>query len=197
MKLVKRSSNKKEELCNLNFSNVTLKAGNKVILNNESLCIDYSNIILLKGEIGSGKSTILKAIAGVCEVEQGSIINTCSGHITSSIYIHSQPELNFLTGYIKDELSILGIEDYEPFKEYINESVYELNGGALKKISLLMALHISQGRIILADEPLDMLDDTQAENLAKIIIEYSKKIPFIIATHDTYFDEYADGVIYL
>lgn len=181
----------------LNFENVSLKAGSKTILENESFNITYNNMVILKGPIGSGKSSILKAIAGIYHLENGEISSTYNNDKVEAIYIHSQPELNFLTGYIKDELQILGIRDYTPFEKYINKSVYELSGGALKKISLLMALHISNGRIILADEPLDMLDDIEAESLSKTIMEYSKTAPFIIATHDIHFDKYADVLLKL
>ena len=180
------------------FENVSLYAGDKVILENESFNITYNNIVILKGQIGSGKSTILKAIAGLQKLKQGNIYSyNKNNEKAEAVYIHSQPELNFLTGYIKDELKILGIQDYTPFEKYLNKSVYELSGGALKKISLLMALHISNSRIILSDEPLDMLDDIEAESLSKVIIEYSKKTPFIIATHDKHFDDYADVLINL
>lgn len=180
------------------FENVSLYAGDKVILEHESFNITYNNIVILKGQIGSGKSTILKAVAGLQKLKQGNIYSyNKNNENAGAIYVHSQPELNFLTGYIKDELKLLGITDYSPFEKYLNKSVYELSGGALKKISLLMALHISNGRIILSDEPLDMLDDIEAENLSKIIIEYSKKTPFIIATHDKHFDDYADVLINL
>lgn len=180
------------------FDSITLKAGNKIILENESANITYSRMVIIKGRIGSGKSTILKAIAGIHKLTCGQIhsYNKNNENI-GAIYIHSQPELNFLTGYIKDELKILGIKDYTPFEKYLNKSIYELSGGALKKISLLMALHISNGRIILSDEPLDMLDDMEAESLSQVIKEYSKKIPFIIATHDKYFDNTADVLITL
>ncbi len=177
------------------FDNVSLYAGDKVILEQECFNITYSNIVILKGQIGSGKSTILKAIAGINKLNSGSIFSYNEN--AGAVYVHSQPELNFLTGYIKDELKILGIKDYSPFEKYLNKSIYELSGGALKKISLLMALHISSGRIILSDEPLDMLDDIEAENLSKVIIEYSKHTPFIIATHDKHFDKYADVLISL
>ncbi len=180
------------------FENVSLYAGDKVILENESFNITYNNIVILKGQIGSGKSTILKAVAGLQKLKQGNIYSyNKNNEKAEAVYIHSQPELNFLTGYIKDELKLLGITDYSPFEKYLNKSVYELSGGALKKISLLMALHISNGRIILSDEPLDMLDDIEAESLSKVIIEYSKKTPFIIATHDKHFDDYADVLINL
>lgn len=180
------------------FENVSLYAGDKVILENESFNITYNNIVILKGQIGSGKSTILKAVAGLQKLKQGNIYSyNKNNENAGAIYVHSQPELNFLTGYIKDELKLLGITDYSPFEKYLNKSVYELSGGALKKISLLMALHISNSRIILSDEPLDMLDDIEAENLSKVIIEYSKNTPFIIATHDKHFDDYADVLINL
>lgn len=180
------------------FENVSLNAGSKAILDNESFNITYNNIVILKGQIGSGKSTILKAIAGINKLSGGSISTyNKNNENTGAVYVHSQPELNFLTGYIKDELKLLGITDYTPFEKYLNKSVYELSGGALKKISLLMALHISNGRIILSDEPLDMLDDIEADNLSKVIIEYSKQTPFIIATHDKHFDDYADVLINL
>lgn len=189
--------NKRLEKYSLIFNDVSLKAGDKIILENESFNITYENMVLLKGPIGSGKSSILKAVAGIYSLANGEILSTCSKEKVDAIYIHSQPELNFLTGYIKDELQILGIKDYTPFEKYINKSVYELSGGALKKISLLMALHISNGRIILADEPLDMLDDIEAKNLSETIIEYSKTAPFIIATHDTHFDNFADVLLKL
>lgn len=180
------------------FDSVSLNAGEKVILDQISFNITYNNIVILKGQIGSGKSTILKAVAGINKLSSGSIFSYNKNNDNAdAVYVHSQPELNFLTGYIKDELKILGIKDYTPFEKYLNKSVYELSGGALKKISLLMALHISNGRIILSDEPLDMLDDIEADNLSKVIMEYSKHTPFIIATHDKHFDNYADVLINL
>lgn len=190
-------NNNKNHLYNLAFNNVTLKAGSKIIIENKSININYSNMVILKGVSGSGKSTLLKAIAGIKELSSGNIASLKNKENIEAIFIHCQPELNFLTGYIKDELDILGIKDYSLYNEFLYKSVYELNGGALKKISLLMALHISNGRIILADEPLDMLDDIQADYLSKTIIEYSKNVPFIIATHDKHFDEYADVIITL
>ena len=65
--------NKDTEKYKLIFSNVTLKAGSKVILENESFNITYNNMVILKGPIGSGKSSILKAIAGIYHLENGEI----------------------------------------------------------------------------------------------------------------------------
>lgn len=183
---------------NLDFSNLTLLSGNKIILENENLSINFSRMVIIKGTVGAGKSTILKMLGGIIENKSGShIIKDFNNNVINSVYIHSQPELNFITGYINDELKLAGIEDFAPFEKYLNKTVYELSGGALKKLSLLMAVNYCNGRIILADEPLDMLDDKEAESLAKLIIDYSNTTPFIIATHDKHFDDTADVIIEL
>ena len=97
------------------FDNVSICAGDKAILENESFDITYNNIVILKGQIGSGKSTILKAIAGINKLKSGSI-SACNknNENAGAVYVHSQPELNFLTGYIKDELKILGVSKIIP-----------------------------------------------------------------------------------
>ena len=79
----------------LNFENVSLKAGSKTILENESFNITYNNMVILKGSIGSGKSSILKAIAGIYHLENGEISSTFNNQKVEVVYIHSQPELNF------------------------------------------------------------------------------------------------------
>ena len=91
--------NKDTEKYKLIFSNVTLKAGSKTILENESFNITYNNMVILKGPIGSGKSSILKAVAGIYRLENGEILSTSNNEKVEAIYIHSQPELNFITGY--------------------------------------------------------------------------------------------------
>ncbi len=179
------------EVDNLNFS-----FDNKLIFQNLSFKISYNRILLIKGSVGSGKTTLLKLIAGIYKdnQENKNILNQDNkGKNISSIYIHSRPEFNFVTGYIKDEINFSNLDE-EHFKDYISKSVYELSGGELKKISILMALS-SRDKVILLDEPLDMLDDILCKSMSEFIINKSNKSPFIIATHDDYFDNYADVII--
>lgn len=204
IKIIKNNSKDIENLENksskyiLEFKDLTLLSGSKVILENENLSVNFARMVIIKGTVGAGKSTILKMLGGIINNKGGNhIIKDFDDNIKSCVYIHSQPELNFITGYINDELKLAGINDFTPFEKYLNKTVYELSGGALKKLSLLMAVNYCNGRVILADEPLDMLDDKEAENLASLIIEYSKTAPFIIATHDKHFDNIADIIIEL
>jgi ABC-type lipoprotein export system ATPase subunit len=51
--------------------------------------------------------------------------------------------------------------------------------------------------LILADEPFNMLDDFEIENLKNTIIESSKNACFIITTHEDLLDDYSDNIIWL
>ncbi len=265
------------------------------------MTIPYGNILVIKGRVGTGKSTLLRSIAGVVELSSGDIINSINSHINSqssdavdvlngvhsqssdavdvlsdvhsqssdavdvlcgvhsqssdavdvlsgvhsqssdavdssncthlsshancvakdssdtvsntkydhqvndikildSIYLHSSAEFNFVTGYLKDELILSSVltdanSDISRFSEFIDRSIYDLSGGELKRLSIMIALEMGRDKVILLDEPLDMLDDEYASMISREIIEMSKTTPFIIATHDTHFDDYADTII--
>ncbi len=182
----------------LDINNISLELNENKIFDNLNIRCDYSNIVVIKGAVGSGKSTLLKMMSGVVSQSAGTIsnINISTQDSVECIYIHSQAEFNFITGYVKDELKFAGIDEAE-FQNVLNRSVYDLSGGELKKISLIMAMNTHKDCVILLDEPLDMLDDVQADNMVSLIVEKSKAIPFIISTHDSHFDKVADFIIQL
>ena len=240
----------------LTFNSVTISFNdNEPLFDNLDMRIPYGNILVIKGRVGTGKSTLLRSIAGVVELN-GEIVNSASGvhldvsnedgsnasstndlssnedgsngsstndlssneggsnasstndlssnedgvKILDSIYLHSSAEFNFVTGYLKDELILSSIltdknSDISKFSEFMDRSIYDLSGGELKRLSIMIALEMGRDKVILLDEPLDMLDDKYATLISKEIIEMSKTTPFIIATHDTHFDDYADTII--
>lgn len=180
----------------LSFNNISLKVCNKIILENETVSFTYSRIVLVKGAVGSGKTTILKMIAGLSDFIGEILHQNSNQENVKCVFLHSAAEFNFITGYIDDELTLTGI-DKSKFEAYKGRSVYDMSGGELKKLSILMALEGRGEEVILMDEPLDMLDDIEAQNMAELIIEYSKKRPFIMATHDCHFDHVADVIINL
>ena len=209
----------KEERVNplffLTFNAVTISFNdNEPLFDNLDTTIPYGNILVIKGRVGTGKSTLLRSIAGVVDLGCGEIINgrrgsvdlSCGNNfneatkILDSIYLHSSAEFNFVTGYLKDELILSSIltdknSDISKFSEFMDRSIYDLSGGELKRLSIMIALEMGHDKVILLDEPLDMLDDEYASLISSEIIEMSKTTPFIIATHDTHFDDYADTII--
>lgn len=186
----------KNSLFFLQINDLSFNIDDKIIFSNLSFNVSFSNIVLIKGRVGSGKTTLLKLIAGIFgDYTKNISIKNRDSEELKSIFIHSRPEFNFVTGYIKDEIDFCGLDEKD-FEKYLDKSVYELSGGELKKISIIMALSYSD-KLILLDEPLDMLDDYQSEIVSKFIIEKSKNAPFIIATHDNHFDDFADVIVEL
>jgi energy-coupling factor transporter ATP-binding protein EcfA2 len=157
---------------------------------------EFSRILLVKGSIGSGKTLLLKALAGVYGTK-GELSLTANGTAASTdgYFVHSQPEFNFVTANVADEAAFAGIYVKRPDK-FPNKSVKKLSGGELKKISVMFSLY-SFYNLLLLDEPLEMLDDDESKSVSEYICEVSKEKAVIIATHSSRFDTVADSAVCL
>jgi energy-coupling factor transporter ATP-binding protein EcfA2 len=155
---------------------------------------EFSRILLIKGSIGSGKTLLLKALAGVYGTE-GELSLTADGIAanTDGYFVHSQPEFNFVTANVADEAAFAGIEHPDRFPD---KPVKKLSGGELKKISVMFSLY-SFHNLLLLDEPLEMLDDDELNSVSEYISEVSKEKAVIIATHSSRFDTVADSAVCL
>lgn len=193
--IIKRGDQTPLFFLKLNSVSVGFEEGN-LLFDSVDLTIEYSRLLILKGRVGMGKSTLLKAIAGIVPLISGEILNQdINDEEVSSIYIHPSSEFNFVTGYVKDELILSGLALDSIDKDFLDRSIYDMSGGELKRLSVSMALADNRYKVILLDEPLDMLDDSYSELISNQIIESSRTKAMIIATHDTHFDDVADVII--
>ena len=79
---------------------------------------------------------------------------------------------------IKKTLKKVGIE------KDINEKIYSLSGGEQQRVSLARTL-LKPSKLILADEPTGNLDESNRNDIIKILLEMQKKgKTIIIVTHD-------------
>ena len=152
----------------------------------------------LIGSSGSGKSTILKGLAGINKIESGNIyidgldisnIDTSDvlAYLDQNEYIFSDGFENNITVY--DSYSMIGIDK---IKNSIDKYVYntiskskncnELSGGEKKTVAIFRKL-IQESSILLLDEPFTGVD----KKLSKILMDELLKLEdktIIMVTHD-------------
>jgi ATP-binding cassette subfamily F protein uup len=163
----------------------------KCIVDDVSLAIEDNDKIGIVGVNGTGKSTLLKIIAGI-EDYDGEIIRkkdlTISYLPQDSLFNKENTVLNEVYNYIdkktpdyeiKAMLTKFGITQF-------NQSIKELSGGQLKRISLSIAL-LKPCELLILDEPTNHLDSEMIEYLEKYLIKRNKAL--LMVTHDRYFLE--------
>ena len=165
--------------------------------------------LLVLGNSGIGKSTLLHNLAGILRPKSGLIkifdqdISKLSeleldkfrgqnigiifqrSHFVNSLSVGENLELaKFLgrnkKGNIKETLDNLKILDK------INKKPKELSQGERQRASIALAI-INSPKLILADEPTSSLDDTNCSNVIKILKEQALKYQaqLIVITHDS------------
>ena len=165
--------------------------------------------LLVLGNSGIGKSTLLHNLAGILRPKSGSIkifdqdISKLSeleldkfrgqnigiifqrSHFVNSLTVGENLELaQFLgrnnKGNIQETLDSLKILDK------LNKKPKELSQGERQRASIALAI-INSPKLILADEPTSSLDDTNCSNVIKILKEQALKYQaqLIVITHDS------------
>tara|TARA_B100001142_G_scaffold224454_1_gene222575 strand:+ start:197 stop:1162 length:966 start_codon:yes stop_codon:yes gene_type:complete len=197
-----------------------------------SFSIKQGEVFVLAGESGSGKSTIAKLILKSLKPDSGKIIfeqqeiddekrNLQKIRMNCQM-IHQDPydsinprmrikeiisePLEIHNVLNKDEinnriLEVLREVKLEPAEEISKKYPHMLSGGQRQRVVLARALAIKP-KIILADEPVSMLDVSIRAEILELMRELQKKfnISFVYITHDLATAKYFGqniGILYL
>ncbi len=172
----------------INIEHIEKIFGDKVIFDDASLGIQQGDKIGIIGINGTGKSTLLRIIAGEEEPDRGEVIRQNGLKI---LYLPQNPEFpreGTLASYVlkgdpqtdwqvESYLNILGITDLEaPFAT--------LSGGQKRKAALARALS-QDFDVLLLDEPTNHLDMEMTGWLEEYLRNMRKTL--LMVTHDRYF----------
>lgn len=197
----------------------------KKVLDDINLIVADGECVLLTGESGSGKSSIINSINGLAfEYENAKFSGSIKvdnkdlkgmelyeiSLMISSVF--QNPKTHFFNVDTTLELLFylenIGLDRKEmesrmedmlkifPIKHLLGRSIFDLSGGE-KQILCVAACYISGCKIIVLDEPSSNLDDTYIDILKEMLhILKNKGITLIIAEHRIYYlTDLADRII--
>lgn len=176
----------------LTMKNITKAYRNVPLFEQQDFSVDSEDKIGVLGINGTGKSTLLKIIAGVEEADAGEVTK---GKQVKICYLPQMPEFPKdmsvydyvmkshagedwdLEGEGKEMLNRLGFED-------ISVKLGILSGGQKKKAALAAAL-LTKCELLVLDEPTNHLNYDMVLWLEQYLKKY--KGAFVMVTHDRYF----------
>ena len=167
----------------------------------ERLLFDDANFYIHEGEKvgilginGTGKSTLLKILAGMEEPEEGKVV--LANHVVlrylpqhpvfkegqtvleAVLDVHKGDDTLYnLEADAKTMMTKLGITDFA-------QPVEQLSGGQKKRLALVAAL-VAPADILVLDEPTNHLDNSMADWLEEFLKKWRGAL--IMVTHDRYF----------
>ncbi len=162
--------------------------GDRILFRDITLGLNAGDKVGIIGINGTGKSTLLKIIAGIEEPDAGSVVMNRN---TTIAYLPQNPEFEkgiTLLQYVMDQsyekegeaksiLMRLGLPDYEMRTDV-------LSGGQKKRAALAKIL-IHSADILVLDEPTNHIDNEMAKWLEEYLCKYRGVL--VMVTHDRYF----------
>ncbi len=177
-----------------NFSDINLKSG--------------ENLLIL-GDSGIGKTTLLHILSGLLKTNSGSIelfgkeITQFSSfqldrfrrdnigvvfqkpHFINSLTVKENLQLAQYIANKKDKERIDNVLKNLNIFEKLNKKINELSQGEKQRVSIALAI-VNSPKLILADEPTSSLDDDNTFNVIKLLKKQASDFgaQLIVITHD-------------
>ena len=167
----------------LELDNVTVRRGMGVVLENFSLSVSQGECVLLHGDNGIGKSTIIETAARLLPLESGTVrhhgVVVCDGEgrrakpinyfgltLQRNCLVPSQTvqqRLDNIAALCNKSLDMTDIIESYKIGNRRNDRIANLSGGQQRKVAvisgLLPGMISEKTRLILLDEPDSGLDD--------------------------------------
>ncbi|MBN2239345.1 MAG: ATP-binding cassette domain-containing protein [Dehalococcoidales bacterium] len=180
----------------IKFDNVSVKLGEKQVLNNISFHIERRDLVTLTGASGTGKTTILRLVAGTLKPDSGTVTvdsNNVGFVFQDNRLLPWKTALDNVTLVLRAQgipserahrqatswLKMVGLKDY------LDYYPAQLSGGMVQRVSIARAFAVEPD-IILMDEPFSNLDEQLTDNLLgmlqKVLKNHTATVLYI--SHD-------------
>jgi len=189
----------------LQLQNVSFSQGEpaKLILDNVSLIIPFKSNMLITGEIGAGKSTLIKLICGYFHPNNGKVLldgvdtkDIAIENLRDCITMMHQHITLFKRSVLENIFYGVSIPKEEQLKELQKLAIYsslekfiqmedssKLSGGQ-KQIVLMLRCWFRKPKILILDEPTANVDPLTKKIIIEIIGSLKNQMTIICVSHD-------------
>jgi cell division transport system ATP-binding protein len=208
----------------VDYQKLSVYQGDKLILKDIDFQVDEGEFVYLIGKVGSGKSSLLKAIyedLDVTEAEKAEVL----GRDIKTLRIKEIPALRREMGIIFQDFQLLhdrtvnknlqfvlkatGWKDKEKIQARIDEVLedvglldkkdsmpHELSGGEQQRIAIARSL-LNKPKMIVADEPTGNLDPETANRIVSLLKDITQTgTAVIMSTHNIPMLDKFPGIVY-
>lgn len=206
----------------ITINRVSKRYGTNIVLNNVSLKLPRTGLVVIRGPSGCGKTTLLNILAGLITFEgdvsiDGRHIGLMSDKEKDEYRLKNYGlifqdfklfENETVLNNIMFPLQAISTATQETknrkcidlarmvdLKASIKQRVNKLSGGEKQRVAIARAL-VNSPKIILADEPTGALDSKNAHEVMKILQRISNNALVVVVSHDEELaKEYADEIV--
>lgn len=208
----------------IDYKNINIFQGDRQVLKNVSLTVEDGEMVYLVGQVGSGKSSLLKSFYAEvpCQGEEATVL----GYNMLKFKTSQQPALRREMGIVFQDFQLLTdrtvfenlnfvlratgwkkkAEREEKIQEVLKQVkmeektdyfVFELSGGEQQRVCIARAL-LNNPKVILADEPTGNLDAENGELVMALLDEIRRQnnTAVITSTHNMQWIDYFPGTVY-
>lgn len=205
------------------YEQVQLNQDERPILTDINFVVEEGQFVYILGEVGCGKTSLLKSIYGELPIIQGEA--EVLGHDLTRIKLSKLPtlrrqlgivfqdfqllrdrtvdeNLDFVlraTGWkekIEREQRIIEVLEQVGLPEKTRHMPYELSGGEQQCICIARAL-LNNPKLLLADEPTANLDQENGDRVMKLLNEIRQQgTAVIMTTHNELWTEQYPGIVW-
>lgn len=168
----------------IRLDNVTKAYEGKTVLKDLSLDLPDRGFCAVIGRSGTGKTTLLNIIAGLCIPDSGAV------HTTDDISMVFQEDRLLPWDTALSNAAIASGEEkaksllYElGLEAALHQKPKELSGGMKRRVAIARALAV-KAKVYIMDEPLKGLDAKTRDTALKVIRKYTNDALLIMVTHD-------------
>ena len=208
----------------LQYKNINIFQGEHQVLRNVNLTVEEGEMVYLVGQVGSGKSSLLKTFYAEvpCQGEEATVL----GYNMLKFRTSPQPALRREMGIVFQDFQLLTdrtvyenlnfalratgwkkkTEREDRIREVLKQVrleekadnfIFELSGGEQQRICIARAI-LNNPKVILADEPTGNLDMENGELILALLDEIRRqhKTAIIMSTHNLQWIDDFPGTVY-